>query len=69
VSVDGHYFAEASRQVSLAEPRIPCPRCGAHVIVSLRVVDRLFMSCPVCELRWAEDNPLHHHAAVSSARE
>lgn len=43
-----------SRDVSMAEPRVPCPRCGAHVIVEARAADRVFMLCPVCGLRWDE---------------
>jgi DNA-directed RNA polymerase subunit RPC12/RpoP len=36
---------------SLAEPRVACPRCGAHVIVEARLADLLKLICPVCGLR------------------
>jgi len=36
---------------SLAEPRVACPRCGAHVIVEARLVDRVLLVCPVCGLQ------------------
>jgi endogenous inhibitor of DNA gyrase (YacG/DUF329 family) len=43
-----------SRDVSFVEPRVPCPRCGAHVAVETRANDRVSMLCPVCGLRWDE---------------
>jgi len=43
-----------SRDVSIVEPRIPCPRCGAHVLVEGRAVDHLLLLCPVCGLTWDE---------------
>jgi len=64
-----HDFAGLSRLVTPSEPRVTCPCCGAHVIVSLRVSDRMFMACPVCELRWAEDNPVRHDSFTPRARE
>jgi hypothetical protein len=50
------HFADPSHLVTPPEPRIPCPCCGAHVLVARRVSDRAFMVCPVCDLRWIEDN-------------
>jgi hypothetical protein len=35
---------------SIAEPRVACPRCGAHVMVESRLVDRVRLVCPVCGL-------------------
>jgi hypothetical protein len=57
-SGDDGDFAGPSPSLSLAEPRIACPRCGAHVL-ALRVAERIFMECPVCELRWSEQIPAH----------
>jgi hypothetical protein len=57
-SGDDGDFAAPSRSLSLAEPRIACPRCGAHVL-ALRLAERIFMECPVCELRWSEKIPAH----------
>ncbi len=64
-----HDFADLSRLVTPVEPRVPCPCCGAHVIASLRVNDRIFLACPVCELRWAEDSPLRHDSFTPRARQ
>jgi endogenous inhibitor of DNA gyrase (YacG/DUF329 family) len=46
--------ARGSHDVSFVEPRVPCPRCGAHVAVETRATDRVSMLCPVCGLRWDE---------------
>jgi hypothetical protein len=43
-----------SREVSMVEPRVPCPLCGAHVLVEARFADRVSLVCPVCGLRWDE---------------
>jgi transcription elongation factor Elf1 len=43
-----------TRDVSMVEPRVACPRCGAHVMVEARAVERVYMICPVCGLRWDE---------------
>jgi len=62
-------FADPSHLVTPPEPRVACPRCGAHVLVTLRVTDRIFMSCPVCELRWIEDHLLKSGIQRPTARE
>src|SRR5262249_31393234 len=50
-----HDAAPRSPAPDLAEPRAPCPRAGAHVIVEGRIVDRILMACPVCGLRWSTE--------------
>jgi hypothetical protein len=55
VTAGASHFADLSRPFTLAEPRVACPCCGAHLIVALRVAERVVMACPVCEWRSAED--------------
>jgi predicted RNA-binding Zn-ribbon protein involved in translation (DUF1610 family) len=38
----------------MVEPRLPCPRCGAHVLIEARAADHLSLVCPVCGLKWDE---------------
>jgi hypothetical protein len=63
---DDDDFASPSRSLSLAEPRIACPRCGAHVL-ALRLAERIFMDCPVCELRWSEKILSHRSARQTTS--
>jgi DNA-directed RNA polymerase subunit RPC12/RpoP len=44
----------ASGDVSIVEPRVPCPRCGAHVLIEARALDHVSLVCPVCGLKWDE---------------
>ena len=44
--------AFGTRGVSMVEPRVPCPRCGAHVLIEARAVDHVSLVCPVCGLKW-----------------
>jgi DNA-directed RNA polymerase subunit RPC12/RpoP len=46
--------AFSTRGVSMVEPRLPCPRCGAHVLIEARAADHLSLVCPVCGLKWDE---------------
>jgi len=36
---------------TLAEPRIACPRCGAHLLVVASKGEELSVVCPVCQFR------------------
>jgi hypothetical protein len=36
---------------TLAEPRIACPKCGAHLLVVAWTGDEASMLCPVCQFR------------------
>src|SRR5690349_19330507 len=49
----------------IAEPRLSCPRCGAHMIAEGRLLDRLLVGCPVCGLRWATEK---HPAAAPATK-